>query len=130
LLFEAFCGLLRIEISFSYYIEQTTGLGGGGVVPDAPFFNIDRVPSENGLGKAKVTWIPNYSGTPGSHFLVEYRKKGMPSFERTNPQINEDNVEISGLEPNEDYEFRVVSVDGVNETPSAIQSFETKDGGN
>jgi neuronal cell adhesion molecule len=113
----------------SYYIEQTTGSAAGGAIPDRPYFNIDTQPSENGFGKAKVTWIPNFSGTPGSHFYVQYREKGAPSFTVMDAPINEDNVEISGLEPNQEYEFRVVSVDGQHETPSAIKGFDTNDSG-
>ena len=116
-----------MSLFLSYYIEQTTGLGvGGGGPPDTPFFIIEKVQSESQLGAAKVTWIPNLAGTPGSHFIVEYRKQGEPSYLRTNPQINEDNVEISGLET-ANYEFRVISVDGENETPSVSQLFETKE---
>jgi neuronal cell adhesion molecule len=73
--------------------------------------------------------VPNFSGNPGSHFYVEYREKGQPSFQRMDAPINEDNVEISGLEPNQQYQFRVVSVDGTHETPSPVQDFDTSDSG-
>lgn len=114
---------------FSYYIEQTSG-SAIAAVPDVPYFGIERVPSESGYGKAKVVWHPIYSGSPGSHFFVQYRKKGEPSFQKTDEQINEDHIEVGGLEPDHEYEFRVVSVDGQHETPSEIKSFDSSGGGN
>ena len=68
-------------------------------------------------------------GVPGSHFYVEYRKVGMPSYEKSEPQTNFDNTEVGGLEPNTEYEFRVVSVDGSYETPSLPARFDTSGGG-
>lgn len=116
--------------AFSYYIEQTTSaLGVGSSVPDKPSLYIESVPTDNGYGKAKVTWVPNVSGTPGSHFYAEYRKVGKPSWEKTPPQTSFDNIEVGALEPNTEYEFRVVSVDGSYETPSAAQRFDTSAGG-
>lgn len=99
-------------------------------VPDKPSLYIERVQTDNGNGKAKVTWVPNVSGTPGSHFYVEYRKVGKPSYEKTEPQTNLDNIEVGGLDPDTEYEFRVVSVDGTFETPSSPQRFDTSGGGN
>lgn len=96
--------------------------------PDTPNLHIEKVTTDNGYGRAKVTWVPNTSGTPGSHFFVEYRKVGKPSFEKTNPQTNLDNIEVS-LDPNQEYEIRVVSVDGTFETPSKLQRFDTSGGG-
>lgn len=87
------------------------------------------MPTDNGYGKAKVTWVPNVAGTPGSHFYTEYRKVGKPSWEKTAPQTSLDNIEVGALEPNTEYEFRVVSVDGPYETPSAAQRFDTSAGG-
>lgn len=113
---------------FSYYIEQTTAAAGS-AVPDVPYFNIERGNSENGYGKAKLVWQPNYSGVPGSHFYVQYRKKGKPDFESSKAQISDDTIEVGGLDPDEEYEFRVVSVDGNYETPSAVQRFDTTGGG-
>lgn len=113
---------------FSYYIEQTTAAAGS-AVPDVPYFNIERANSENGFGKAKVVWQPNYSGVPGSHFYVEHRKKGKSTYESSKAQISDDTIEVGGLDPDEEYEFRVVSVDGNFETPSAVQRFDTTGGG-
>lgn len=66
---------------------------------------------------------------PGSHFYVKYRVKNQANYLSSEPQINEDNIEIGGLEPNKEYEFRVVAVDGNFETPSAVQIFDTSDTG-
>jgi neuronal cell adhesion molecule len=85
--------------------------------------------SENGYGKAKVTWRPNFGGTPGSHFYAQYRKAGEPSYINSAPEISQDYIEVGGLEPNKEYEFLVVSVDGIFETPSAVQRFDTSGGG-
>lgn len=111
-----------------YYIEQTTGATGN-IIPDVPAFSIDRVPSEGGYGKAKVTWHPNYAGTPGSHFYTQYRKVGEPSWLKTEPQISEDHIEVGSLESDENYEFEVVSVDGNHETRSAPQFFDISGSG-
>jgi neuronal cell adhesion molecule len=116
------------NIFFSYYIEQTSAAAGS-AVPEIPNFAIEKSESENGFGKAKVTWRPNYAGTPGSHFFVQYRKKGEPTFLKTEPQINEDHIIVGSLEPNEEYEFRVVSVDGDFETASAVQQFDASSEG-
>lgn len=121
--------ILTLILFSSYYIEQTTASTASAVAPDVPYFKIDPLQSDNGFGKVKVTWEPNTAGTPGSHFYVKYRIKHKPLFESTPPQINEDNIEIGGLEANQEYEFRVVAVDGNFETPSAIQVFDTSGGG-
>ena len=114
---------------FSYYVEQTTGASGS-VIPDIPYFSIDRADSENGgYGKAKVTWKPNFTGTPGSHFFVQHRKKGESQYLNSEPQINDDTIVVGSLEPNEEYEFRVVSVDGDLETASTSQFFDASGGG-
>ncbi|QQP38165.1 Uncharacterized protein FKW44_018668, partial [Caligus rogercresseyi] len=36
----------------------------------------------------------------------------------SNEELNEDSIVIRGLEPGHTYDFRVVAVDGVHETPS------------
>lgn len=77
----------------------------------------------------KVKWQPNFSGNPGSHFYAQYRKKGEPSWQNSDPQINEEFVEIKGLETGSPYEIRVVSVDGTEETESASQLIETSESG-
>jgi hypothetical protein len=76
-----------------------------------------------------VQWKPNYAGTPGSHFFVIYRKEGEPNWEKTDAQINDDTIVVGSLEPDEKYEFRVVSVDGTYETESASQTFDASGGG-
>lgn len=94
--------------------------------PDKSNFDYERLASDNSYAKVKVTWRPNISaGNPGSHFYVQYRKVGEPSFEKTNPEVNEDFTSVGGLEPNQKYEFQVVAVDGKHEVPSASQIIET-----
>lgn len=114
---------------FRYYIEQKTAPAGS-AIPDKPSFNIEKQPNENnnGYDKVKVTWNPNYHGNPGSHFYVQYRKEGESQFQNEKEQISEDSYVIAGLEPNENYEFRVVSVDGEHQMPSNSQIISTSDG--
>lgn len=98
-------------------------------MPDKPSFFIDRSESENGLGKAKVQWRPNVQGNPGSHFFVKYRKKGEPQWLNSDPQKNDDTTVVGSLEPETEYEFRVVSVDGTHETESDSLYFDASGGG-
>jgi hypothetical protein len=112
-----------------YYIEQKTGGESGGTIPSKPSFDIARIQSDSSYDKIKVTWKPNVGGNPGSHFYVQHRKKGEPKFSDSQHIINEDAYEVSGLDPNEQYEIRVVSVDGENNTPSEVQYYNTADGG-
>lgn len=113
-----------------YYIEQTTGGATGGVIPSKPSFDIARVQPDSSYDKIKVTWKPNVGGgNPGSHFFVQHRKKGEPSFVDSPPVINEDTFEVAGLDPNAQYEIRVVSVDGDKNTESEVQYYNTADGG-
>ena len=108
---------------FSSHVDQTTGASGS-IIPGIPNFSIDRADSKNtGYGKAKVTWKPNFAGTPGLHFFVEHREKGESQYLNSEPQFNDDTIIVGSLEPNKEYEFRVVSVDGVFKTPSASQFF-------
>lgn len=114
---------------FSYYIEQTTGANGS-VVPDVPNFSIESFDPENdGYGKAKITWKPVYDGNPGSHFYVQYRKKGEPKFLISEPETDNDTIIVGSLESHEEYEFQVVSVDGNLHTASASQFFDATGGG-
>jgi hypothetical protein len=64
-------------------------------------------------------------GNPGSHFYVQYRKTGEPNFHNTEPTINEEHAEVGGFESDSEYEVRVVSVDGIHETPSKISKVRT-----
>lgn len=111
----------------SVYIEQKTGSDTVSVAPEHSTFKIDRVESNNGLKKVKVTWQPRLSPTLGSHFFVQYRIRGQPLYESSKLQMNEDNIEIDGLEPNKEYEFRVIAVDGALKTQSAIKVYDTSD---
>ena len=62
----------------------------------------------------KVEWHPNFSDNkqPGSHFYVQYRRKGETQFENSPHELNENFILLRGLDTNQLYEIRVVSVDG------------------
>lgn len=111
-----------VFLGFSFSIEATTA--SGSYVPDIADLEVKLVNSNNGYRKVKVTWKPNYTGTPGSHFYAQYREVGKPNFQSTHPQISDDVIEVDRLDANTKYEFRVVSVDGSYETPSSITYFD------
>ena len=94
-------------------------------LPDIPLFGWDRLPSDNGLANIKVTWFPNLEGRPGSHFFVQYKEKGQSQWLQSEPEMNDDNLIIRGLQPDTNYEFRVVAVDGEFQEPSASQDVDT-----
>lgn len=86
------------------------------------------MPSENGLANFNIRWIPNVdSGKSGSHFKVKYRVKGEADFKETDPELDEDTVVVRGLDSNENYEFRVVAVDG-NFMTESESKFVSTDG--
>lgn len=89
------------------------------------------IPDNSVYNKVKIDWKPYVAGgNPGSHFYVQYREVGQPSFTNTDATINEESVEIGALNAESDYEFRVVSVDGKDETPSEVQRIRTSDTSN
>lgn len=54
-----------------------------------------------------------------------FRLRGEPMYLKTEEEINENFMEVHGLKPNEEYEFKVVAVDGVNIAESAVQEVNT-----
>lgn len=46
-------------------------------------------------------------------------------FQKTEEEINENYLEVPALQPNEEYEFKVVAVDGNNFAESAVQEVST-----
>lgn len=100
--------------------------GGLPMPPDAPQFGWDRLPSDNGLANIKVTWHPNTDdNNAGSHFFVQYMVKGESQWLSTAPEMNENWLIVRGLQPDTNYEFRVVSVDGEFTQPSGPQDVDT-----
>lgn len=49
-------------------------------VPDIPDFLWTYLPDHDGHAAVQVTWLPAVTGHPGSHFYVQYRRKGEPPF--------------------------------------------------
>lgn len=95
------------------------------VPPDVPFFAWERLPTDNGYANIKVLWQPNLDGKPGSHFFVKYRVKGASEWLKTEPEMQEDYIVVRALEPDSNYEFAAVAVDGDYLTESSIQEVDT-----
>jgi len=95
--------------------------------PSMPNFKYTYLQSDqvNQLPRIKVTWQPFVDGNPGSHFYVQYRKLKETTWLKTEDQLNENSIVVKGLEPGHTYQFRVVAVDGMYQTPSRIQDVHT-----
>lgn len=113
------------NLSFcSYFIEAKTQPNGYSAIPELPLFSLDKVPSESSsqFGTVRVQWRPNNAdGRSGSHFFVKHRVKGSHNWIASKNEINEDFIMVRGLEPEQDYEFRVVAVDGTYNTESTSE---------
>lgn len=104
----------------SYFIEESTR-GDEDTVPDVPSLMWHRLPEEEGKLGIRITWVPPFDSTKlGSHFFVQFRRKGEGRFESTPMEEENDFIIVRGLEPSTIYEFRVVSVDGKHQTPSKL----------
>lgn len=86
-----------------------------------------------------MTWLPTLdSERPGSHFFVQYKRKGKSgqvcfiqicnvvfagetTFESTPMEEENDFILVRGLEHAVIYDVRVVAVDGKHERPSSTQ---------
>ena len=84
-------------------------------------------PDSDKKARLKITWVPNIEFNPGSHFYVQYKKSDgeQQHYLSTNEELNEDSIVVSNLEPDMTYDFRVVAVDGVFETPSETRQVYT-----
>lgn len=108
----------------SYFIEQKT-LSGESFPPDRPDFVWEQLPSENGYATIRANWLPNVSGKPGTHFFAKYRIKGETQWLTTDYVLEDDFVLVRGLQPDETYEFVVISVDGEHLSESLVQDVPT-----
>ncbi|XP_054715079.1 neuroglian-like [Uloborus diversus] len=93
--------------------------------PDEPYFVWSHLPDVDGKAGVRVTWVPAVEGHPGSHFFVQYKKKGESLWESTPPEENQDSIRVTGLELGSLYEMKVVAVDGRYQTSSKVEEFET-----
>ena len=96
--------------------------------PSVPKFKSYAMnPDADKKARLKITWIPNIENKPGSHFYVQYKKSDVENqpFWSTNHELNEDSIVVTNLEPDTTYDFRVVAVDGVFETPSETRQVYT-----
>lgn len=69
--------------------------------------------------------MPSIEGKSGSHFFAKYRIKGETTWLSTENVLEDDFVIIRGLQPDENYEFVVASVDGEYLKESQIQDVQT-----
>ena len=90
------------------------------MAPDAPTFTWTQL-LDNDMPVIKVTWLPNVDGNPGSHFYVQYRRKGETIFEKSAEEFDEEFLVLRGFDTGQIYEMRVVSVDGDLSTASQIE---------
>lgn len=96
------------------------------IEPDTPSFTWTQLPSENGYPAIRINWLPALeAGRSGSHFFAKYRIKGETTWSSTGDVLDEDFVIVRALEPDETYEFVVVSVDGKYLTESKVQDVAT-----
>ncbi|XP_036318841.1 neuroglian isoform X1 [Rhagoletis pomonella] len=103
-----------------HFIEKRT-LPEDSQKPAVPAFAWEQLPSDNGFAKYRINWHPSTEGHAGTHFYTQYRIKGEPNFVKVDPEFTRDFQEIAGLDPDNVYEFRVVAVDGLHETPSELR---------
>jgi len=108
-----------------YYIERSTH-DGLPLQPDQPQFTWFSMETEEKMPALKVVWHPNFSDNkqPGSHFYVQYRRKGETLYENSAHELSENFIVLRGLEANQLYEIRVVSVDGDFSVPSETEEVE------
>ena len=107
----------------SYYIERSTR-NGNAYPPDKPQFTWNQITLDNGMPAIKVVWHPNVDGQPGSHFFVQYRRKGETIYIKSEDEFDENYIILRGLEPNQLYEIRAVVVDGDYFTESDPEEVE------
>lgn len=103
-----------------YYTECDTNFEATHAPSKPKFKHTVMNPDSKGKARIKITWQPHIESNPGSHFYVQYKKSndGQTLFLSTNEELNEDSIVVTNLEPDLNYDFRVVAVDGVFETPS------------
>ena len=92
-------------------------------VPKFKYFAMN--PDSKKKARLKITWVPNIEFNPGSHFYVQYKKSEDIHYFSTDEELNEDSIVVTNLEPDHTYDFRVVAVDGVFETPSEARQIYT-----
>ena len=100
-----------------YYTECDTNFEAT-QAPSKPKFKYTVMNPDMGKARIKVTWQPHIEANPGSHFYVQYKKTEESLYFSTKEELNEDSIVVNNLEPDYNYHFRVVAVDGVFETPS------------
>lgn len=119
---------INFVFRYRYFIERLTR-GPGYITPGRPRFQVQRIPTDDEhFVSMKVIWLPNID-KPGSHFYVKYKKKGETNPIVSDPEMEQDYMNITNLDPGVIYEFTVVSVDGTSETASEIQEVDTYDVG-
>ena len=109
-----------------YYIEENTIGNESSTIPDEPDFDY-RIEEKDGTA-VRVIWVPPLrSGKPGSSFYVQYRKEGEATYKSTPKEVDKEYIYLEGLDPNYNYEVRVVSVDGEHQTASRVKPISLSD---
>merc|ERR1712071_327297 len=108
-----------------YYIETSTR-NGQPSPPDKPQFTWFSMQTEEKMPALKIVWHPNFADhkQPGSHFYVQYRRIGETIWENSVHELSENFIILRGLETNQLYEIRVVSVDGDYSVASDAEEIE------
>ncbi|XP_025407502.1 neuroglian-like [Sipha flava] len=115
----------KAGVGEAYFIEQQTKSPlPEGTELDKPEFTYDHRPNSNAFDTVRILWTPKLDGNPGSHFFVKYKLKGDNLYEKTNPELDKNYIDVKGLKPEEVYEFIVVAVDGDTMKDSDIVEIE------
>lgn len=81
--------------------------------------------NENDQANVRINWLPSLQNNSGSNFYVKYRLEGESDWKETGNIEKEDHIVIHELQPDENYEFVVVSVDGPLTSESEMQEIST-----
>lgn len=116
---------VTINILFlkSSYIDRRTLKSEESVAPTTPGLSIKCISSDSEYAKAKITWHPDFAGKPGTKFYVTYHKVGETSSLRTDTEWHTDYILLNELEPNQQFDFTIVAVNGDYETSSHLQRY-------
>lgn len=118
-------------VFFSYFVEQKT-TSSNSTLPDPPDFLWKVIqPVKDDSFEIQIVWLPNFKhNKPGSYFYVQYYEEGYSQYQKTEPIMEDDTVNIRGLTLGKIYKFFVTSVDGENSAQSSPKyvTFPENDG--
>ncbi|ELT99433.1 hypothetical protein CAPTEDRAFT_120325, partial [Capitella teleta] len=117
---------LEPETRYLVYIWAFTGKGRGPRESDEAQTGPEKAPDAPGFGPfdvgddfVNVSFVPTADGedvdNPGSEFYIEYRPSGEDEWQSTDPEKEHNWVNVTGLEPGQQYEFRIVARNGAKQ---------------